>query len=230
MSDLQLIQATAKIMDLLQSHGITVEQHSNFKAFSKAHRMIGKSSVSGQFRLAKFELYDENAFWLKFTNSKKSVAVMASRFEHLGDRNLAEHWQDQHKRIYPKPNKIGKRHSKSTFKISGDVVYSGEFVLNDKFCGNGLAAHMVFLKFLLSYLRWRPKWVYGLMSNQLVMRGFAAQIGYTITEPRGTHWKVPPEGISCHDWLVAISAKDIEEKAKIIAEFGLEPFLLTQKT
>ncbi len=67
------------------------------------------------------------------------------------------------------------------------------------------------------------------MSNQLVMCGFAAQIGYTITEPRGTHWELPTPGISTHDWLVAMHDEDARGKTRIIAEYGLVPFRQAQK-
>ena len=174
MSELQLINAAMKIVEMLRSENIVVEQFTDFTKFKKAHGKIRNSTVSGQFRLTKFELYDDNSYWLKFTHKKKCIAVIASRFERLGERTLASHWTDQHSRIYPKPNRIGKHHSKTTFIISGDVVYSGEFVLKGKFTGNGLAAHMVFLNFVLAQLKWQPNWIYGLMSNQLVLRGFAA--------------------------------------------------------
>ncbi len=230
MSELVIIKAAAAIERVLNQQNIIVEQYYDFSCFKKVHQKIRKSSVSGQFKRKNFDLYQENAFWLKFTHQGKCIAVLASRFEQLGKRNLAEHLKDQHKRIYPKPNKIGTRHSKSTYTISGGVVYSGEFVLKAKFCGNGLTSHMVFYNFLLAYLKWQPDWFYGLMSNQLVMRGFAAQIGYTVTEPRGTDWEIPPPGISTHDWLVAMCDDDIKDKAKIIVDCGLEPFQLAQKT
>lgn len=230
MSELEIITAAAIIERILQKNSISVEQHYDFTKFRKIHRKIRKTSISGQFKKSKFDLYEENAFWLKFKHDNKCIAVLASRYEQLGERNLSEHLTGQHSRIYPKPNAVGKHHSRSTFKISGNVVYSGEFVLKEEFCGAGLTSQMVFFNFLLAYLKWRPNWFYGLMSNQLVMRGFAAQIGYTVTEPRGTDWSVPPNGVSTHDWLVAMCDKDLKDKAKIIADFGLTPFQLARKT
>ncbi len=43
--------------------------------------------------------------------------------------------------------------ARSTFIMSGDVVYSGEFVLKSIFRGNRLAAHMVFLSFVLAQFK-----------------------------------------------------------------------------
>lgn len=223
---LEIVKAVSILSDFLLKMDIHVHESSNFSKLEKAVARLRQLGVTDQFRKEHFELYTENSHWLRFTNSEKRiVAVLAMRFEWLGERTLAEHWQDQQHRIYPQPNRIGKKHSPSAFMIKGKVVYGGDFYLEPEYRGKRIAGLMVFLGFLMSHLKWDPDWIYGLMADKKAMAGFASQVGFTIAEPRGTHWKSPPKGINPNDWLVAVDRASLRHRAKLIARSGSPEFL-----
>ena len=225
MSELILVKAASLIEGYLRDRGIMIEQFESFVKFEKTAAQIRKADVSEQFQLSKFELFEENAFWVKFSSKGKGIGVLAVRWERLGKRSLADHWKDQQVRLYPKPNKIGKKHSPAAHRIHGDVCYSGEFFLHRDFRGKEIAGLMVFYVFILARLRWNMDWIYGLMSHQHAMRGFAMQCGFTISEIAGTHWKKEPSGVSQTDHLVAVDRDNIVHRANIIAEFGVQALL-----
>ncbi|MBL4891502.1 MAG: hypothetical protein JKX91_06710 [Rhizobiaceae bacterium] len=218
---LDLAEAISKIRQGLFERGLTVRESSNFKKFKKTIAGIAGKELSEQFHPNRFELFEENAFWIGVYDQKGAcVSVQAIRLDTLGSRTLVQHWQDQQKRIYSKPNKMGKNHAPTARIMTGKICYSGDFFVSPDHRGGDSGA-IVFLGFLVAIAYFDPDWVYGLMHEKLANTGFPNRCGYTIQEPMGTHWLREPDGINGSDWLVATDRQNIHRRAVLIVKQGL---------
>ena len=222
--------AIGKVLNALNQDGYYVQCSSNFKKLGKVVSRLKGKKLSPQFRLNFFDLHAENAFWIGIYDfNRKCVSIHASRIEELGTRTLAEHWNDQQKRIYPKPNLIGKKHAPLANEITGRVAYNGDFWVHKRLRGTRDIGNMVFLGFLLCQQYKDPDWIYGLMSTSLVKRGFLNLCGFDHGQPYGTAWELEPSNIFQSDWLVATKREGVFHRANIIAKHGLKQFQKEQK-
>ena len=215
---LNMTRAIETIRETLSARGLTVRESRDFRRFEQTINEFPDKTVSEQFRLDQFELYKENAFWIGvYDQNKQCISALALRVENLGGRSLSSHWRDQQKRIYCKPNKIGKRHAPSAKRIQGKVCYGGDFVVHPDHMGRD-SGSTVFMGFLMAALIFDADWIYGLMNEKLANSGFPNRCGFTVQEPSGTDWKQEPAGINGRDWLVATNRKNMLHRARLIAD------------
>ena len=227
MNEQNLVRALSLIEEYLVDQGFRISQHNDFRDFEAIGNKARGKKVSGQFQQKKFDYMPESAFWLQFKDKNDTVAVMAVRLDRIKGLSLGDFWgreggNGQQSWVYPKPNKIGPNHAPLAYRITGNVVYGGEFTIPKKYRENGYAGIMIFYGLLLSFVRWRElDWVYGLMSEKLAMKGFDHRMGFLWSEPRGTEWVIEPEGISTRDWLCATNADGMRRWADLIVTEGL---------
>jgi hypothetical protein len=171
-----------------------------------------------------FDLHGSTAFWIgAYDNRGNVVSVQAAKVEDLQDRSLAEHWQQQQRRIFVDPNpqaRFGNEHAHDAYFLRGKIVYHGNLWLRRDVRGKGLAEPLTQLGFLVALLKWSPDYLYGLMAATAAEKGFGIRVGYRRFVPRGTHWEMPPGHIRPDDWLVYSTRSDLIGLARTIAATG----------
>lgn len=230
MFELTLSRAICQLDDALKQEGVILEQRHDFSNFEQTALKVRGKPVSGEFSKFMFDLHEENAFWTVGSSEGRAISVLATRYENLGRRSLADHLPRQQPRIYPKPNVFSDADCPLLKRMNGELCYAGEFALVKGFEDNGLSSLLVMAHFLLTLQRWPGmNWVWGLMNENLAKCGMAARMGFTHAVPNGVNWEVNPSGVDCTDWLVATPREDLWHWAGIIAERGPGSLLRKQK-
>jgi len=217
---LDVSAAVAVLRSEILRNGLTVKESADFDAFEKTIRATSDKYLMEDFSPRFFDLHGSTAFWLgAYDELGNVVSVQAAKVDDLKDRSLAEHWQQQQKRIFVDPNpqaRLGTDHAYDAYYMRGRIVYHGNLWLRRDLRGKGVAAPLTQLGFLISLLKWSPDYHYGLMSAKSAERGFGIRIGFRRFVPRGTHWEIAPGNIRADDWLVYSTRSDLQILAQTI--------------
>lgn len=209
---------------LLQAHiaaaGLSLQESSDFIAFEQAIKGTEDKYLMEDFSPRFFDLHGATAFWIgAYDRHGKLVSVQAAKVEELKDRSLADHWQQQQRRMFADPDpqaRFGSEHAHDAWSMRGTIVYHGNLWLHRDLRGKGLAEPLTQLGFLLSLLKWSPDYLYGLMAAAAAQRGFGIRVGYRRFVPRGTHWEIAPGHIRADDWLVYSTLHDLYGLAELL--------------
>ncbi|MTH95037.1 hypothetical protein [Roseibium sp. RKSG952] len=220
--------ALAKLKGRIEGEGLTLRESTDFPEFEKTIRATADRYLMEDFSSRFFDLHGSMAFWIgAWDKSGMPVSVQAAKVEELSDRSLAEHWRQQHRRIFVDPcaqAELGHEHASDAYAMRGRIVYHGNLWLRGDMRGKGLAEALTQMGFLVSLLKWSPDYLYGLMAEKSALKGFGLRVGYRRFAPRGTHWVTPPAHIRPDDWLVYSTRSDLIVLAKsILAEAGADP-------
>ncbi|MCX2722909.1 hypothetical protein [Roseibium salinum] len=217
---LDVSAAIAVLQSRISKLGLTLKESADFDLFEKTIRATEDRYLMEDFSPRFFDLHGKTAFWVGAYNSHDNVvSVQAAKVEELQDRSLAEHWQQQQRRMFVDPNpqaRIGTTHAHDAYFMRGRIVYHGNLWLRKDVRGQGLAEPLTQLGFLLSLLKWSPDYLYGLMAAKSAEKGFGIRVGYRRFVPRGTHWEIAPGHIRHDDWLVYSTRADLFGLAKTI--------------
>ncbi|CTQ63837.1 hypothetical protein LAX5112_00084 [Roseibium alexandrii] len=221
---LEVAAATAVVKALIMGAGLTVRESSDFGLFEETIRKTEDKYLMEDFSPRFFDLHGSTAFWIGAYDERGNVvSVQAAKVEDLQDRSLAEHWQQQQRRIFVDPNpqaRFGNDHAHDAYFLRGKIVYHGNLWLRRDVRGKGLAEPLTQLGFLVALLKWSPDYLYGLMAASAAEKGFGIRVGYRRFVPRGTHWELPPGHIRPDDWLVYSTRSDLIGLARTIAATG----------
>lgn len=225
---LDVSAAIAVIQSRISKLGLTLKESADFELFEQTVRATEDRYLMEDFSPRFFDLHGKTAFWVGAFNSHDHVvSVQAAKVEELQDRSLAEHWQQQQRRMFVDPNpqaRFGTAHAHDAYFMRGKIVYHGNLWLRKDVRGQGLAEPLTQLGFLLSLLKWSPDYLYGLMSAKSAEKGFGIRVGYRRFVPRGTHWEIAPGHIRHDDWLVYSTRADLFGLAKtILRTSGADP-------
>ena len=225
---LDISAAIAIVRGRIVQNGLTLKESADFKQFEAIVRATEDKYLMEDFSPRFFDLHGATAFWIGAYNAEGAlVSVQAAKVEELRDRSLAEHWQQQQRRIFADPDpeaRFGSEHGPDAYFMRGRIAYHGNLWLHRKLRGAGLAEPLTQLGFLIALLKWSPDYLYGLMAAKSAARGFGIRVGYRRFVPRGTHWHRPPDHIRPDDWLVYSTRSDLHGLAKLILrECGEDP-------
>jgi hypothetical protein len=217
---LDVSAAIALLQSRIEKAGLSLKESADFSLFEKTVRGTEDKYLMEDFSPRFFDLHGATAFWVAAVNSHGNVvSVQAAKVEDLKDRNLAEHWQQQQRRIFVDPDpqvRFGTEHAHDAYFMRGRIVYHGNLWLRRDIRGQGLAEPLTQLGFLLSLLKWTPDYLYGLMAAKSAEKGFGIRVGYRRFVPRGTHWEIAPGHIRPDDWLVYATRSDLHGLVKLI--------------
>ncbi|QFT32429.1 hypothetical protein K1718_16530 [Roseibium porphyridii] len=217
---LEISAAIAAIQTRIHKTGLSLKESADFGLFEKTIRSTEDKYLMEDFSPRFFDLHGATAFWIGAYNSSGNiVSVQAAKVEDLKDRSLADHWQQQQRRMFVDPNpqvRFGSEHAHDAYFMRGRIVYHGNLWLRGDIRGKGLAEPLTQLGFLVSLLKWSPDYLYGLMASKAAEKGFGVRVGYRRFVPRGTHWHIAPGHIRPDDWLVYSTRSDLFGLAKLI--------------
>lgn len=217
---LKVTTALALLQANIAAAGLSLQESSDFIAFEQAIKGTEDKYLMEDFSPRFFDLHGATAFWIgAYDRHGKLVSVQAAKVEKLKDRCLADHWQQQQRRMFADPNpqaRFGSEHAHDAWSMRGTIVYHGNLWLHRDLRGKGLAEPLTQLGFLLSLLKWSPDYLYGLMAAAAAQRGFGIRVGYRRFVPRGTHWEIAPGHIRADDWLVYSTRHDLYGLAELL--------------
>jgi len=217
---LDVTAAITAITAKVEQSGLSLQESADFGQFETVVRATEDKYLMEDFSPRFFDLHGATAFWVGAYNEHGNlVSVQAAKVEDLQDRSLAEHWQQQQRRIFVDPNpqaRFGTDHAHDACFMRGRIVYHGNLWLRRDIRGQGLAEPLTQLGFLLALLKWSPDYLYGLMAARSAEKGFGIRVGYRRFVPRGTQWERAPGHIRPDDWLVYATRSDLHVLAKLI--------------
>ncbi|MDN3719163.1 hypothetical protein QW131_07895 [Roseibium salinum] len=217
---LDVSAAIAVLQSRISKLGLTLKESADFDLFEKTIRATEDRYLMEDFSPRFFRPARKKNRVLgggAYNSHDNVVSVQAAKVEELQDRSLAEHWQQQQRRMFVDPNpqaRIGTTHAHDAYFMRGRIVYHGNLWLRKDVRGQGLAEPLTQLGFLLSLLKWSPDYLYGLMAAKSAEKGFGIRVGYRRFVPRGTHWEIAPGHIRHDDWLVYSTRADLFGLAK----------------
>ncbi|MTI46090.1 hypothetical protein E1178_21030 [Roseibium hamelinense] len=225
---LTITSALALLKKRVEAEGLLVRESTDFTRFEDTIRATSDRYLMEDFSSRFFDLHGSMAFWIgAWDKAHTPVSVQAAKLEDLRDRSLAEHWQQQQRRMFVDPAdmaELGEEHADDAFFLRGRIVYHGNLWLRSDMRGKGLAEALTQMGFLVSLLKWSPDYLYGLMAAKSALKGFGLRVGYRRFAPRGTHWVSAPKHIRPDDWLVYSTRSDLAGLAKtIVAEADASP-------
>lgn len=215
----------------VEAHGLTVDQLHDFEFLAEICAERDKQdeqtfSLTEPFSTRHFDLAPNTAFWLAVRDAEgRIISVQAARFDPIGRRTLAEHWQLQHRRIHvePYPDQspaLGEDHCPAAREITGNVVYHGNMWLAPEWLGKKLGTPLCRMGQLIAHLKWDLDFIYCFIETRLVQKGFAAHQGYSHIQPMGTDWTRPPGHIHADDYLCWNTPVDLDHLARATTLWG----------
>ena len=199
--------------DLL-SEGLTWSITTDYPSFRDLASRA--KEISGQFDAANFEFTHENWYGISVTDAHGNIAsVVAGRLDRLGGLTLAEFWGSydrpgQQGRLYT-GGKLGWPHAPGATLIRDTPVgYCGDMYVEDEWRRRGLGSVVARLNHIVGFVQLgQPKWMYALISADLVGEGWQSAAGFSTHEPCGVMWDTDPEGASRTEYLVYNSAEQM---------------------
>ncbi|GAA0781598.1 hypothetical protein E1180_21140 [Roseibium denhamense] len=217
---LDVTTAISYLQTKIGKTGLSLKESSDFTLFEKTVKATEDKYLMEDFSPRFFDLHGATAFWIGAYDERGDiVSVQAAKVEDLLDRSLADHWDQQQRRLFVDPNpqaKFGTDHAHDAYFMRGRIVYHGNLWLRRDIRGQGLAEPLTQLGFLVSLLKWSPDYLYGLMAAASAEKGFGIRVGYRRFVPRGTHWRIAPGHIREDDWLVYATRNDIQGLAELV--------------
>ncbi|VAW00491.1 hypothetical protein MNBD_ALPHA07-1218 [hydrothermal vent metagenome] len=209
-NSLDLIKVGGACLNALAKEGCEVEIISDFVQAEDLVRQMGKTSLtvklSGQFN----DFTEESGFWLFMKEHGEYVTAVATRFDDVGRESMGDYMIRTMRRHYP--HESGRTLLDFTGalppRFHGHMAYIGELFVRPEKRGSlrRLRYFMILLQSCIA-TKWKVDWVYAMMRDRDVKRGFAANYGFSMQLPGVARWASPvPEGRGDAEWLVALPA------------------------
>jgi hypothetical protein len=180
-------------------------------------RLRGKP-ISPYFDPAVAGLPPERAFWMTLENaSGKPVGMQAFRLDCV-ENSLAEWAQVYTIALYMRRQELvvpaeGTMPPTSIAgRISGRLVYQGDLYLENGSARNRNNIELFGkLGLVLTYLKWQPDAVWGLMAHRMATKGTSTRMGFAYIERGVLRWQTTSDGIDPVEWI-AISERPALEQ------------------
>ncbi len=93
-------------------------------------------------------------------------------------------------------------------RIEGPSCYHGEIWLDKKYRGLGLSMYLPRMLMALAFVKWSPRYIFGLVPEKLAYCGICSQYGYVHIEPEGMVLRIPNAPLN-HRWLAWMTMNDM---------------------
>jgi hypothetical protein len=211
----------------LRALGLRLTVGSDLAAFNNFSLQLRGKPVSPYFDPAIAGLRPERAFWMTLENaSGKPIGMQAFRLDHV-DSSLAEWAQVYTIALYMRRQELivpaeGTMPRNSVAeRVRGRLVYQGDLYLENGSARTRQAIeNFGKLGLVLTYLKWQPDAVWGLMAHRMATTGTSTRMGFAYIERGVLRWQVTSDGIDPIEWI-AISERPALEQL-------IEQELLTQ--
>ena len=208
----------ASLLNMIKAEGMTIEVGSDFLAYRRLRLpQAAMRPVYPMFDIASCYIDAGNGFWIAGHDAEgRLVHTQAMRLLPFGDGTLGDHLR-VHGMKYVTPGLTATPEDASYHVgrplslLAGRVCYHGEFWVAggpDGFRGGGMTNLLSRLMFELTQARFEPDYVFGFIDAANALNGTPMRHCYFHGEP-GT-WRLPTGRILAEEWLVWMSAADIQ--------------------
>lgn len=211
----------------LRSLGLKLTVGSDLAALNSFSLQLRSKALSPYFDPAIAGLPAERAFWMTLqSESGKPVGLQAFRLDWV-ESSLAEWAQVYTIALYMRrqelivPAEGTMPRTSIAERIRGRLVYQGDLYLDPGLARNRNNIELFGkLGLILTYLKWQPDAVWGLMAHRMATKGTSTRMGFAYIERGVLRWQTTSEGIDPVEWI-AISERSALEQM-------IEQELLTQ--
>ncbi len=206
----------------LAALGVSTQVLSRIDAHEARMTELGKANHYPMISTNWNDFSEREAFGLMLRQNGRDIGGVAGRFIDLGRQTHDDHWRQSYRRMYGGGEVVPVRRAcPASTKVSGRIVYLGELYLAEESRGiGGVSALTLYLMHTLVALRWSPDWIYGFMRAQDVLRGKAAQYGFTRAYPGAQKWREEGDRRSSAEYLVLMREEELVASA---GHFAVEP-------
>lgn len=215
----RMVRNVSDLVTELEGAGMRIEIGDDFAEY-RAYRntQTDRSPPYPMFDVSQSYIDDTNGFWIcGFNENDELIHTQAARLLDLSDIKLGHHLNvHRHKYITPDttpdPDLTYYTGPDALTSITGKVCYHGEFWLPALGLGGprsqGATSLLSRILFEIMQKTWEPDYVFALVPKQLAARGAHLRYGYIHCEPG--RWLGPDQQVTEEDYLIWMSAKDIE--------------------
>lgn len=213
-NSLDLIKVGGECLNVLGQNGSEIEIITDFHRAEEITEVMGKKSQTAKLSSRYNDFTEESGFWLFMKEDGEYVTGVATRFDNVGRESMGDYMIRTMRRHYP--NDSGETLLEFTDALPpgfyGRMAYIGELFVHPEHRGSRKKLrHFMMLLHCCIATKWRVDWVYAMMRDRDVKRGFGTTYGFSIQLPGVAKWADPaPEGRGSSEWLVALPAQHLE--------------------
>lgn len=198
---LDYMHFAARAARVVEENGITPTVSRDFHKLKEIHRQARPDeTLSPTFDPDTSDIGVNDGFWMQGVSGNGDIVqLQAMRLYELGKQTLVDHLTERAEEYAPFGKGVDVKRSSFDCapvmsKITGRVVYHGEFWLSKEARGRGFTG--VFPRFLLFLAQqcWNPDWVFGLQAKTNAYRGLGQKEGYVHTDMQGVRWALNDSG------------------------------------
>lgn len=211
-----------KLLDLahvcqkgMEKNGVALVPDEDLRRFEINMSDLGKPGVHPMISSAWHDFSAGDAVGFQLRVNGVCAGGLAARFLDLGRGQLCDHLRSSYMRYYGKNSAEVVTDFNSATEFGGRVVYLGELFVVPECRGLISWGYVFHYIFTLCALRWNPDWIYSFMRDKDVGRGKDKQYGFWHCAPMPQRWLVDAPGRSESEYLVRISACEIEDASRI---------------
>lgn len=183
----------------LRAIGVQVEFGLDFEHLEECLEGLEKDKLTEHFRSDLNTYTPQNAFYIKALNGGELVALIAARFDDLGQQTLDVHLTKYWRRCYPGKAgpkvELAKQQPRFMREISGRVAYLGELWVKPEWRGKRIHEYLVPLTTATAMQRWDPHWMYCWIRPVMWGKDYARAYGFSAVHPVGLIWEDCPATI-----------------------------------
>lgn len=207
-NSLDYIKVGGECVAALAQKGCEIEMISDFALAESLIEDMGKESQTAKLSSQFNDFTEESGFWLFLKEDGHYVTAVATRFDNIGRESMGTYMIRTMRRHYP--HESGDTLLQFTDALPpgfyGRLAYIGELFVHPEHRGSRqkLRYFMMLLQCCIA-TKWPVDWVYAMMRDRDVKRGFATTYGFSVQLPGVARWAQPaPEGRGDSEWLVAL--------------------------
>ncbi len=203
---------------ILNDFGIKLQVGRDFDEFKEASKQARPHhSVQSHFNTADMPLSHHDALWLIGRDHEDRVIYLeAMKVLKTRERSLAEYLTSHFAEFLPEPQTVDfsrtrYRPGPSASRMSGRIVYAGEFWIDDRgsLRGSGLANVLCRYGYLLALRELDPDYFIAFMLRGLCDKGVFFRTGFYHAEPHALRWCMKGSDDVMDGAMIHMSAEDM---------------------
>lgn len=210
---LDLIKVGGACVEELAEQGLEVEMMTDFIQAERITQEMGKAGLTPKLSAGYNDFTEDSGFWLFLRDGDEFITSVAVRYDNIGRETMGDYMIRTMRRHYP--NGQGETLLDFTHAMPpgfyGRMAYIGELFV--KPTARGSRTRLLYFMLLLHCTiaaKWPVDWIYAMMRDKDVKRGFATNYGFSLQLPGVARWAEPaPEGRGDGEWLVALSSDNL---------------------
>jgi len=165
--------------------------------------------------------HNECLFICGENDSNELVHTQALRLISLGENSLSDYLASNFLGFRPPAPEMDQSLSSyvagpGASRIKGTAVYHGEFWMSPDhgLRGEGLAGHMAFIGFWMSYLLWNPSFWFAFILRKVADKGLSVRANWLHHDPDALLWRTFGDAREFNALLAYLSQEDVVYLAK----------------